>query len=454
MDLPSVRPHWSSRIGFILAAAGSAIGLGNIWKFPYIAGTNGGGAFVLVYLACVLFIGFPILIAEIHIGRESQSNAVGAFAVLHKRGTPWQLVGALGTLSAFLILSFYSVVGGWILDFEMRSLLNEFATHDDEAIKGFLGSLFADPTRIIGWHTLFMAITVGIVAGGLTKGIERWNRILMPVLLGLLVLLLIYSFFLSGAGQAFSFLFSPDFSALTWEGTLEAVGHSFFTLSLGMGAMITYGSYLPKGSSLVKSAFSIALLDTAIALMAGLVIFSVVFTFGQEPGAGPTLIFVNLPVLFKTIPGGYFVSSAFFLLTAFAALTSAISILEVVVAYVVERFRIINRGLIATGAGMVAWGLGIFCALSFNVLGDAKLMGRFTVFDTLDKLTSSITLPLGGLLIAIFFGWVLGPKALKAALGTDEGVLAKIVLWSCRIIAPAAVFIVLYLGVKAIITGE
>ncbi len=452
MNQTTQRPHWSGRIGFILAAAGSAIGLGNIWKFPYITGTNGGGAFVLVYLACVLLIGLPIIIAEIHLGRESQANAVSAFEILHKKGTPWRAVGLLGTLSAFLILSFYSVVGGWVLDFEMRSLLNEFATHDTEAIKGFLDSLFASPWRLVAWHTVFMALTVGIIFGGLTKGIERWNKILMPALFVLLIALLGYSFFLAGFQEALAFIFKPDFTKLTWESTLEAVGQSFFTLSLGMGAMLTYGSYLPKGKSLVGTALSIAFLDTLVALIAGIIVFSVVFTYGQTPGAGPALIFVNLPVLFKSIPGGYFVSVAFFLLVAFAALTSAISILEVVVAFITERFNIANRKTVTAITGSIAWLLGILCALSFNVLKDVKLLGRFTLFDTFDQLTSTITLPLGGLFIALFFGWILGPKAVALAIGTNKGPIAWLILWSCRIAAPVAVAIVLYFGVRGVVS--
>jgi NSS family neurotransmitter:Na+ symporter len=448
----SDRPHWSNRLGFILAATGSAIGLGNIWKFPYIAGTNGGGAFVLIYLACILIVGIPILLAEMHIGRESQSNAVKAFQVLHKPNSAFRYIGFAGVFCAFVILSFYSVVGGWVLDFELRSIMNEFGSSSPEEIKGFLGSLFANPWRMVIGHTIFMVLTISIVLCGVAKGIEKWNKILMPVLLLILAALLVRSFFLDGFGQAFSFLFSPNFSNLTWEGILEAVGHSFFTLSLGMGVMITYGSYLPKEKGILKTAIMVAGLDTLIALVAGLVIFSVVFTFGQEAGAGPTLMFVTLPMLFKQLPGGYIVSVLFFLLVAFAALTSSISLLEVVVAYWDES-RGTSRVKTSIGAGIIMWAIGILCALSFNVLSGYKLFGKFTFFDTLDKLSSSILLPLGGLVIAIFFGWTLGKKALNKALEAEGGLVYQGILWSVRVISPIAIAYILYKGIHDIIVG-
>jgi neurotransmitter:Na+ symporter, NSS family len=441
------RAHWSGRFAFVLAAAGSAVGLGNIWKFPYMAGVNGGGAFVFVYLMCIAIVGMPILIAEIYIGRSSQKNAVQAFEELHREKTPWRLAGILGIVSAFLILSFYSVVGGWVLDFEFKSILNQFASQDDAVVKEFLGSLFASPLRLIFWHTLFMGATVYIVIGGISKGIEKWSRLLMPLLILLLGILFVRAMFLDGFGEAMTFLFSPDFSKLSWSGVLEAVGHSFFTLSLGMGAMITYGSYMKKSENVIFTAFAVGILDTLVAIVAGIVIFAVVFSYGQEPGAGPTLMFVTLPLLFKQMAGGYFVSIMFFLLVAFAALTSAISLLEVVVTYWDEEHNWPRKKTTLVMGGTI-WALGILCALSFNVLSDFKFFGKFNTFDLFDVATSKIFLPLGGMVIALYYGWVLGPKAVIATFESPpKKAISMSLMWTARVVAPAAVLFMLIQGV-------
>lgn len=443
MATSAARAHWSSRLAFILAAAGSAVGLGNIWKFPYITGVNGGGAFVAVYLVCIALVGMPIFIAELYIGRQAQANVVRAFEVTHRPRTPWRYVGWMGLASAFLILSFYSVVGGWVLDFILRSATNQFAGHSDAEIQGVLGTLFSKPLRQLFWHALFMAATVAIVVQGLNAGLERWNRILMPALFVLLLLLLVRAVFLPGFGQALSFLFTPHTEKLTATGVLEAVGHSFFTLSLGMGAMITYGSYLRTSGELTRTVLSVAVLDTLIALAAGVVIFSVVFTFGLEPGSGPTLMFQTLPMLFAKMPGGYLVSLAFFLLVAFAALTSAISLLEVVVSYWVETHGT-ARGRTALVVGGIVYLLGVLSALSTNLLADVKLLG-LTFFDLADKLTSSVTLPLGGALISLFFGWVLGRRAVAEVVGER---FATPLLWTVRVLAPLGVLGMLINGLS------
>ena len=439
------RGHWSGRLGFVLAASGSAIGLGNIWKFPYMTGVNGGGAFVLIYLLCIAFVGLPILLAEIYIGRESQTNAIQAFEVLHKPGSPWRFAGFLGVLSAFLILSFYSVVGGWVLDFELSSLLGTLTSASDEEISGNLGALFSNPVKLIVWHTIFMILTVGIVTGGVTKGIERAARILMPILFFLLLALFVRVMFLDGFPEALTFLFTPNFSALSSEAVLEAVGHAFFTLSLGLGAMITYGSFMNRGSNLVATAWTVAILDTVIALVAGLVIFAVVFTYGSEPNSGPTLMFTTLPLLFKQMTGGYFVAVAFFMLVAFAALTSAISLLEVIVTYLTD-VRRLSRLRAALGAGVIIWVLGILCALSFNLLAESKVLG-FTFFDLFDFLTAKVFMPVGGVVISSYYGWVLGPRAIRATFsGEPSGLAYNVLLWSSRIIAPGSVIYMLWHG--------
>jgi len=442
----SSREHWSSRLSFILAAAGSAVGLGNIWKFPYITGANGGGAFVAVYLACIAMVGLPIFIAELFIGQKAQANVVQAFEATHRPRSPWRFVGWLSLVSAVLILSFYSVVGGWVLDFVFRSLTDQFAGHSDEEIRGMLGSLFAHPARQLFWHALFMGATMAIVLQGISAGLERWNRILMPGLFILLLLLLVRAAFLPGMGQALRFLFVPDATRLTAAGVLEAVGHSFFTLSLGMGAMITYGSFLRSNQELTRTALSVAALDTLIALVAGTVIFSVVFSHGLDASSGPTLMFQTLPMLFAKLPGGYFVSLAFFLLVTFAALTSAISLLEVAAAYWVERHGTARKPTVLA-LGAIIYVLGIPSALSPNLLGDVRLLGH-TFFDLVDKLTSSLFLPLGGALISIFFGWVLSPQAADEVLGHRFRPAARMLMWTARVLAPLAVGVILVRGLR------
>ena len=308
-----LRAHWSGRLAFILAAAGSAVGLGNIWKFPYITGTNGGGAFVLIYLLCIAVVGVPIFIAELYIGQKSQANVVESFNVVAKKKTAWRSTGWLGLISAVLILSFYSVVGGWVLDFLFRSVSGEFLVETESEIQSTLGILFQSPVRQLILHFFFMALCVLIVFRGVQKGLERWNKILMPGLLILLLLMFVYSIWLDGFSKSLAFLFAPDFSALTPAGVLEAVGHAFFTLSLGMGAIITYGSYLKVSERVVPTALAVAGLDTLVALISGLIIFAVVFSFDMEAKAGPTLMFQTLPVLFAKLPAAYWISLFFFL---------------------------------------------------------------------------------------------------------------------------------------------
>lgn len=435
------RAHWSNRLAFILAAAGSAVGLGNIWKFPYITGINGGGAFVAVYLVCIAAVGLPIFVAELSIGQKAQANVVTSFEATHRPGSPWRIAGWMGLVSAFVILSFYSVVGGWVLDFIFRSATNQFAGHTDEEIKSVLGSLFSHPGRQLAWHALFMGGSVAIVLQGLNAGLERWNRILMPALFILLLLLLARAAFLPGMGEALRFLFVPDASRLSAAGVLEAVGHSFFTLSLGMGAMLTYGSYLRSREELARTVISVAALDTVIALIAGTVIFAVVFSHGLDASSGPTLMFQTLPMLFTKIPGGYFVSLAFFLLVGFAALTSAISLLEVVVAYWVETHGTRRRPTVIV-SGVLIYALGILSALSTNLLAEVKLLGH-TFFDFADKATSSLLLPLGGALISLFFGWVLGLKAAEEVVGPRFKLAARVLMWTTRVLAPLAVAIII-----------
>lgn len=434
-----MRSHWSGKLSFILAASGSAIGLGNIWKFPYIAGENGGGAFVLVYLVTILIVGLPIFIAEVAIGQKAQCNAVTAFDKVHGQKSPFRIVGILGILSAFLILSFYSVVGGWILSFEYKSLTGGFNNLGPDAISGMLGSLLGDWQAVLIWHTIFMAVTAAIVVGGIKNGIERSSRVLMPGFFVLLLVLLGFTVSLEGFGQAFAFLFAPDFSKLTWQAVLEAVGHSFFTLSLGMGAMITYGSFLNKKEKITRIAIAVTILDTLVALIAGLVMFSIIFTYNQEPSSGPSLMFSTMPTLFTQMNFGSYLLSAFFALVSFAALSSAMSLLEVVVSYFTEEFGISQKKgtiLFAT----IIWALGILCGLSFNLLS-----GTLDFFDLFDKTTTHVLMPLGGLLTALFFGWFVPQKTVEDAMG-KRGLFSTWVIWISRIAAPLAVAIVMAFG--------
>ena len=438
----ATRQHWSTRLAFILAASGSAVGLGNLWKFPYITGTYGGGAFVLVYLVCTAIIGFPVLISEIFIGQKAQTNVVKAFEENHRRYSPWRIAGWMGLLSGFLIISFYSVVGGWVLDFLLRAILNQFAGHSGAEIETYLESLFSNAWRIIIWHFIFMGLTITIVAKGLNKGLERLNNFLMPSLSVILLFLLVYSFFLPGFGRAVSFMFVPDITKLGVEGILQAVGHAFFTLSLGMGVMVTYGSYLSENESLPRVAGNVTVLNTLIALIAGIVIFSIVFSYGGEPAEGPTLMFQTLPVLFSQMPGGYLVAIAFFLLAGFAALTSAVSLLEVVVTYWEETHRKSRLGT-ALICGVTVALLGVLCALSFNVLSGFKI-GGLTFFNLFDTLTAQLLLPLGGALISLFFGWVLGSQAVKVITGKPiTNLFSQVLLWTTRAIAPLFILVML-----------
>ena len=438
-----LRAHWTSRFGFILAAAGSAVGLGNIWKFPYITGVYGGGAFVLVYLGCVLAVGLPLMIAELAIGRRAQENPVGAFQKLSSEGSPWQAVGWLGVASGFIILAFYSVVAGWALAYIFESA--EGFSGTAEQIQAQFTDLVDSPARAIGWHTVFMALTVGIVLGGIKQGIERWAKILMPALILILIGLMLYGLFgTEGGSRALSFLFQPDFSKLTGEGILSALGHAFFTLSLGMGAMITYGSYMERGSRIVRDAVAISILDTVIALLAGVAIFSLVFSQDLEPSAGVGLIWQTLPVLFADT--GRLVSVPFFILLSFAALSSSISLLEVVVSYFVDK-----RGWGRTQATLIMGGLiyaiGILCALSSLklVYGDAE-MGFFDLFDWF---STNYMLPIGGLFTCLFIAW-----AVKDSIRRDEfgikGVLYAVWLLILRFVTPVAVIIILLHGIGVI----
>ncbi|MCE8018675.1 sodium-dependent transporter [Halomonas sp. MCCC 1A11036] len=437
-----VHAQWSSKMTFVLAAAGSAVGLGNIWRFSYMVGDSGGAAFVLVYLACVAVVGLPILVAEWLIGRRGQKNPINAMAELAKaNGQPkaWALIGVSGVLAAFLILSFYSVIGGWSLSYTLNSVTGTFTGQDADGVGAIFTGLLGSPGLLLLWHTAFMALVVWIVARGVTKGLEGAVRTMMPALVVLLVVLVGYGMTTGHFGEALAFMFRPDWSALTGGVVLAAMGQAFFTLSLGMGIMMAYGSYLGEDVNLLGTARTVIILDTTIALLAGLAIFPIVFANGLSAGEGPGLIFVTLPLAFGNMTGGMLLGLMFFLLLTFAALTSAISLLEPVVEFVEERTPL-TRVMAALVSAVAVWLLGIAALMSFNVWPEPVMFG-LNVFDLLDTFTSKILLPLTGLGAIVFVAWCLDRRSVAAELNLSGSTEQ---LWQlvARYLAPLGVILV------------
>ena len=443
------RGLWSSRLAFILAATGSAVGLGNIWKFPYVTGENGGGAFVLVYLLCIAIIGIPIMMAEVMIGRRgghSPVNSIKAIAQRDGLNPAWKLVGAVGILAGFLILSFYSVIGGWAISYVGTTASGQLSGQTADAVGAIFSGLLSNPGTLLLWHTVFMALVMLVVAKGVRSGLERAVSILMPALFVLLLIVVSYAMTTGHFGQAAAFLFQPDFSKLTTSGVLVALGHAFFTLSLGMAVMMAYGSYLPKNISIAKTSITVSVIDTGVALLAGLAIFPIVFANGLEPGAGPGLIFQTLPLAFGQMPMGSLFGTLFFVLLIFAAWTSGISLLEPIVEWLEEQ-KGMNRTVSTLGAGVVCWALGIASILSLNLWADFAPLGFIpmlegkTIFDLLDFFTANILLPLGGLLVALMAGWVMSKPAMEKELALSPGTFN---LWfvTVRFITPIAVGVV------------
>ncbi len=432
------REKWTTRLGFILAAAGSAVGLGNIWRFPFVVGQSGGAAFVVIYLIIVALIGYPMMVTETSIGRAAKKNPIGAFAKLAP-STKWWLVGALGVLTGFVILSYYSVVAGWSVAYIFRTLTGALTAGTDfeVAFGDFVGRTW---TPII-WHLVFMALTVGVIAGGVVKGIQRWVKILWPVMGVLLLIVIIRSVTLPGAGEGVAFFLAPDFTQLTGEAFLNAIAQAFFTLSLGMGMFITYGSYLSDNDNVPGTATRVIGLDTGVAILAGLMIFPAVFAMGLEPAAGPGLTFMTLPAVFAEMPAGVFFGTVFFILLSVAALTSAISLLEVVTAWLIDE-KGWARKKAAVFLGVVIFLVGIPASLGYGVLSGVQLPVLETdLLDTYDWIANSLFLPLGGLFTAIFAGWVWGHRnaaaeANKSGVGLAVGTVYGFLI---RFIVPIAV---------------
>ena len=439
----SIHGQWSSRWAFILAATGSAVGLGNIWRFPYITGTYGGGAFVLVYVLCVLLVAMPIMMAEIMLGRRGRRSPINTMHVLAEEeglSKAWRYLGWLGVVAGFLILSFYSVVAGWTLDYIFRAGSGAFTNATDTGIVEIFDGLLASPERLLVMHTLFMSLTVIVVSMGVQSGLERAVKFLMPALFILLVIMVGYAMSTPGFNKGLDYLFEPDFSKLTGEGMLAAMGQAFFSLSLGMGAIMTYGSYLPDRASIAKTTISIVMADTAVAILAGMAIFPLVFSYALQPNSGPGLIFVTLPIAFGKMPYGQIVGAGFFILLLFAAWTSSISLLEPAVAWLVEN-RDMSRPRAAGLAGLIAWILGIGSVLSFNDWQDIRLFDK-TYFDIMDYLTSNIMLPLGGFLLAIFAAWLMPRKSSEDELKLGKGLAYHTWRFLVRYLAPLGVLII------------
>jgi len=426
----SSRGNWSGAAGFVLASMGSAVGLGNVWRYPYITGQYGGAAFILLYIGCVLAVGIPLMIAEFLIGRKTQLNPVGAFRKL-RPGSPWMLTGWLGIVSAFTILSYYAVVGGWVLHYVYLSLINSFAGKSAEQVMDIFISMNVNPELQIFWLAIFMLVTIVIVSRGVSSGLEAGNKIMMPLLFALLIVLSIYALQTSGAASGLEFLLRPRWQKIGPTAVLEALGQALFSLSLGMGTMITYGSYLSRRSNLVSSAFFIAAGDTLVAVLAGFVVFPLAFSFGLEPGAGPGLIFRTLPIAFAQLPGGYWVALGFFILLSFAAVTSSISLLEVALAYFID-----EQGWSRTRAG---WILGTVIFL----LGIPSAIGEHFL-GVMDVLSTNYLLPIGALLITVFTGWALTHNERKDEFSADNLTGFGLTVWSflVRFVAPIAVILI------------
>ena len=441
------RGNFGSKLGVILASAGSAVGLGNIWRFPYETGNHGGAAFILIYLGCILLLGLPIMIAEFFIGRHSQANTARAYQILAP-GTQWRWVGRMGVLAGFLILGYYSVVAGWTLEYIFEAVSNSFAGKTPAEFISSFQSFSSNPWRPALWLTLFLLATHFIIVKGVEKGIEKSSKIMMPTLFIIILILVGCSVTLPGAGKGIEFLLKPDFSKVDGNVFLGAMGQAFFSLSLGMGCLCTYASYFSKNTNLTRTAFSVGIIDTFVAVLAGFIIFPAAFSVGIQPDAGPSLIFITLPNVFQQAFSGipilaYIFSVMFYVLLALAALTSTISLHEVVTAYLHEEFNF-TRGkaarLVTTGCIL----LGILCSLSLGVTKEFTIFG-LGMFDLFDFVTAKLMLPLGGLLISIFTGWYLDKKLVWSEI-TNNGTLKvptyKLIIFILKYVAPIAISVI------------
>ncbi len=449
MQKPEGRVHevWSSRLTFLLAAIGAAVGLGNIWKFPYTAGVSGGAAFVLVYILAIVAVAIPIVMAELLIGRRGRMSPPNSMRKLSEeagQGRIWQFVGWVNILAVFLILTFYSVIAGWGLAYIPKLASGVFQAATPEVVETEFNALLESPGTLMIWHAAFMLITVLIVGRGIKKGIEAAVKLLMPALLLLLLVMLGYAMVEGDFKAAWSFMFDFDFSKINAEVVLAAIGQAFFSVSVAMGLLMTYGAYLPATVWIPRAAAIIAGADTLVAILAGLVIFPIVFAHGLDPAEGPGLIFVTLPIAFGSMPAGELFGLIFFILLVFAALTSSIAIMEPMVCWA-EEHKGVKRSISAMVVGVVAWLVGLLTVFSFNIWSDVKPLAGFgflqdkTVFDLIDHLATNILLPLGGILIAVFAGWIMAKKVTMEELNLADAMYYRIWQILVRVIAPVGV---------------
>lgn len=442
-EQPLVHAQWSSRMAFILAASGSAIGLGNIWKFPYLAGQNGGGAFVMVYLLCVAMIGVPIMIAETMLGRRGRQSPINALLTLAKeaKASPnWHYAGWLGVVAGFLILSYYSVIAGWAMAYMFKINNALFERIDAENATRLFNEFKSSHEFLLIWHSLFMAATMLIVSRGVSGGLERATRFMMPALFIMLILLDLYAMNSGGFGQGLAFLFNPDFDKLSGAGVLAAMGQAFFSLGLGMGSIMVYGSYLPSHVSIARSTVFVASTDTLVAVMAGLAIFPIVFANRLEPAMGPGLIFQTLPIAFGQMSSGWLFGVLFFALIFLAAITSAIALIEPAVAWLSENLGL-SRKRASLYSGLACWLVGLGTVFSFNLWSEVKWFGK-TFFELVDFVTANLMLPIGGVLVALFAGWIMRREASETELQMGDGPAFNIWRVLVRYAAPIGVAIV------------
>lgn len=440
------REHWSSRLGFIMAAAGSAIGLGSLWRFPYITGQNGGGIFVLMYLIFTFFISLPVFLGELVIGRSTQRSAVAAFSELSNHSPNWKLLGWLNVATTFLILSYYTVVSGWCLNYAMMSL-NQFTNgRTPEEISATFGTLYRSGDINLFWNFIFILLNVGVVYSGIRKGIEHWSKFLTPALLVILVGLFLFSTTLDGFGEAFKFIFYPDISKLTPSAFLNALGMAFFTLSVGLGIILTYGSYMKQTEDIPKTGMIVSSMTVLVSLMSALMIFPIIFTFNFEPQAGAGLVFKTLPVLFAKLPGTLVISTVFFILLVFTALTSSISLFEVLVANLIE---ILNwsrsKAVIISASAVFIFGIPSALAGSKALFPNWTALYGKDFFDTIDYITGSWMLPIAALLTTIFIGWFMEKRLATEEFAKGSTLLKLLKPWYflIRWLAPAAIILVI-----------
>ncbi len=441
------RDSFGSKFGVLAAAAGSAVGLGNIWRFPYVVGENGGGAFLIIYLFFIIVIGIPVMLSEFTIGRKAQLNPVGAFKKIAPN-TQWHLVGLMGVGAAFMILAFYGTIAGWTLEYVYCSITNAFADKTPDQLAGMFDNFKAGTFRPVLWQLIFMGLTAWIVIAGVQKGIEKSAKILMPLLFVIIIILAVRSVTLPGAKEGLAFLFKPDFSKINAGVILKALGQAAFSLSIGMGTLITYGSYIKKDNNLVNTAIQVSAADTLIAILAGVAIFPAVFAFNLQPDAGEGLVFIVLPNIFQQMPGGYIFSLLFFVLLTVAALTSSISVLEVVVAYFVEQLNMTRKKATIIASISISI-IGIFCTLSWGVFKNVSIF-NYNIFGILEYIAANILLPLGALLIVFFVGWIMKRKIVKdeiSSYGLHKNRIFNIFMLIIKFIAPIAIALVFLNGI-------